>query len=344
MGRAEYLTFHVTPETPRQTLATAMRYWLKDQPWSRIRRRIQGRQVQVNGNLCVDESRPLTTQDVVRVWEHPLAKPPAQEDVRLLFVDEHVVVVEKPSGMTTLRHSEEKDWPRHRRDRQPTLDEILPRVLAARQRQNQPPEKRRSGPSSAGRRKGDPPTRRVSVGRVRAVHRLDRETSGVMIFARSPIAERVLVQMFRRHALHRVYHAIVHGRLPSLTIDTRLVRDRGDGRRGITLDPRQGQAAVTHVRPLEHLGEYTLVECRLETGRTHQIRIHLASRGNMVCGEKVYDKPLGKPKVNDRSGAPRLALHAAELGFTHPVTGKEYHFQSSLPPDLRRLRDRLRQG
>ncbi len=92
--------------------------------------------------------------------------------------------------------------------------------------------------------------------------------------------------------------------------------------------------AITHVKPIERIGDYTLVECRLETGRTHQIRIHLAEAGHPVCGEKVYNRPLfGKP-IEDNSGAPRLCLAAVELGFIHPVTGEPMNFEIPLPRDL----------
>ena len=150
--------------------------------------------------------------------------------------------------------------------------------------------------------------------------------------------------MFRKHDIHRVYHAIAQGRVEARTLDSSLVRDRGDRRRGSTRLPKVGKRAVTHVRPLEYLDGYTLVECRLETGRTHQIRIQLAEAGHPLCGEKVYNKPLfGKPIV-DRSGAQRQALHAAELGFKHPITGEELMFKTPLPADMGRLLVKLRSG
>jgi 23S rRNA pseudouridine1911/1915/1917 synthase len=103
-----------------------------------------------------------------------------------------------------------------------------------------------------------------------------------------------------------------------------------------------GQHAVTHFRVVEELGDFTLVECRLETGRTHQVRIHLAEVGTPLCGERVYDRPLhGKP-VPDQSGASRVALHAAVLGFAHPVSGKRLRWKSELPQDLADLLRRLR--
>jgi 23S rRNA pseudouridine1911/1915/1917 synthase len=99
---------------------------------------------------------------------------------------------------------------------------------------------------------------------------------------------------------------------------------------------------VTHVRVLEKLGEFTLVECRLETGRTHQVRIHLGEAGTPICGERVYDRPLhGKP-LADSSRAPRLALHAARLDFDHPATGRRMTFSSSFPADLAEWLKRIR--
>lgn len=163
-----------------------------------------------------------------------------------------------------------------------------------------------------------------------------------MVFARTRPAEHHLSQQFRRHTTHRVYLAIAQGRVKAQTIVSNLVRDRGDGRRGSTTQPNLGKRAVTHVKPVEQLGDYTLVECRLETGRTHQIRIHLAEAGHPLCGEKVYRQPPGSEALPDRSGAPRIALHAAELGFEHPTTGDQMRFKMPLPPDLASFLARLR--
>jgi 23S rRNA pseudouridine1911/1915/1917 synthase len=185
-----------------------------------------------------------------------------------------------------------------------------------------------------------------------------------MLFALSPRAEQALVKMFKGHDVRRAYLAVVHGRLDAeRTIESWLVRDRGDGLRGsspstslgagpstsLGAGPRgpgdpDAKHAVTHVRPVEHLGDdYTIVECRLETGRTHQIRIHLSEIGHMLCGEQVYTRPVpGAQPVPDRSGAPRHALHSAELEFTHPVTGQEMRFTSPWPKDLAEWLGRLK--
>jgi 23S rRNA pseudouridine1911/1915/1917 synthase len=174
------------------------------------------------------------------------------------------------------------------------------------------------------------------------VHRIDRETSGLMIFARTVDAERLLGLQFRDHSLHRVYLAVALGNVTAQTFESNLIPDRGDGRRGSTRNPKLGKRAVTHVKPVERLEGYTVIECRLETGRTHQIRIHLSEAGHPLCGDKVYRGRFpGKP-IADESGAPRLALHATELGFEHPITGEVLRFVMPLPPDLTIFLSRLR--
>jgi 23S rRNA pseudouridine1911/1915/1917 synthase len=230
----------------------------------------------------------------------------------------HIVVVDKPAGLTTMRHREEaaEHGPRARRFLPPTLADLLPELLV---------------------RAGYPGRRRL-----RAVHRLDKETSGLVVFARTPNAEAHLGRQFRAHAIERRYLAVVRGRAAPARIESFLVRDRGDGRRGTTTRPGEGQRAVTHVRVLEELADYTLIECRLETGRTHQIRIHLGERGTPLCGERVYDRPLHGPAIPDNSRAPRMALHAAVLGFTHPATDTWMEWESSLPVDLANLVSDLR--
>ncbi len=158
---------------------------------------------------------------------------------------------------------------------------------------------------------------------------------------------RILAEQFRLHTTQRRYLAVAVGRVGEGTIISNLVRDRGDGRRGSKNpadagDPTEGKRAVTHVKPVEHFGDaYTLVECQLETGRTHQIRIHLAESGHPLCGERVYSAPRGA-KATDRSGAARVTLHAAELGFVHPRTGDALHFESRIPADIAALITRLR--
>lgn len=281
----------------------------------------------MNGNVCVDATRRLKPNEVVKVYAEPAPAPPSGADLVLTYLDDWVVVVEKPAGVTSLRHTEERNWSARRKQKQPTLDELLPIAILRDEVE---------GRSSS--RRAPPP----AYPKVRAVHRIDRDTSGLMVFARTVEAESHLGKQFRDHSIDRRYLAICRGIATEQTIVSRLVDDRGDGRRGSTPSLTAGKEAITHVRPLELLNGYTLVECRLETGRTHQIRIHLSEQGNPLCGDKVYNGPITRPPIPDRSGAPRLALHAADLGFTHPITGKRVQFSTPLPRDLQRLVERLR--
>lgn len=323
MNKRSEPNYHVTEETAGETVAAALRQWT-GQSWGEVRKLVRTRRVTVNGNLCLDEARRLKEGDVVKTLVQSAPPTPKAEHVRIVYVDDHLVVVEKPPGITSTRHREELSWPARRRQHQPTLDELLPQILD-----------RKEGRRGKKAHRGVPPP-------VRPVHRLDRETGGLMVFARTVKAERGLMEQFRQHTTQRRYLAVVEGRVEARKVDLRLVRDRGDGRRGVTTNPEIGKHAVTHVKPIEHLDGYTFVECRLETGRTHQIRIHMAETGHPLCGEKVYRKPLhGKP-IPDRSGAPRVALHAASLGFQHPITGKKLYFESPLPKDMQKLLDRLR--
>jgi len=305
-----------------KTLAALLRALLPGQSWSAVRRLVATRRARVNGELCLDPARRLKEGETVELLPRPAARPRRAEEVVLRHLDEHVVVVEKPAGVNTVRHPAERGWPERRKALSPTLEDIALRLIAA--REGRP-------------RKGPLP-------RLRVVQRLDKETSGLVVFARSVLAERGLGRQFHAHTVHRRYLAVVPGEVESQTVRSRLVRDRGDGRRGSMAAPGLGKEAVTHVEALERWPGYTLLACRLETGRTHQIRIHLAELGHPVCGEKVYNRPPGGEPTPDASGAPRLALHAAELGFVHPATGQEMRWAMPLPPDLEAFVARLRGG
>ena len=310
----------------QRTVTAFLREKLPGQSWSEVRHLLKSRQVMIDGNLCLDGGRRLRGTEVIKLLAHPTAPPPREDDLRIRYLDEHLVVVEKPARMTSVRHADERGWSSRRRQLQPTLEDLLPQAIL-----------RKAGRGQRGRHR--PPGKLPPV---RPVHRLDRDTSGLMVFARTRPAETHLAQQFRRHTTERRYLAVVQGDIGPQTVKSNLVRDRGDGRRGSTPNPELGKPATTHVRPIERLGAYTLIECRLETGRTHQIRIQLADLGHPLCGETIYHKPLHRPAVEDASGAPRLALHAAELQFDHPITGERMHFQMPLAADLTAFIARLR--
>ncbi len=333
MTRHAGTAHHVTAADRGQTLAAFLRARLGGATWSRVQKLVRSRHVLIHGNLCTDAARRLEEGEVVKVLEAAAAAPPRADDVKVVYLDDHVVVVEKPPGVTTTRHHEESSWPAKRRQVQPTLEELVPeaisRYLAARGR---------GRPGAAAK-----PAGRRRVPPVRAVHRIDRETSGLVVFARNVPAGRILAEQFRLHTTHRRYLALVVGRMGQGTIRSHLLRDRGDGRRG-SADGEEGKLAVTHVAPVEHFGDdYTLMECRLETGRTHQIRIHMTESGHMLCGERVY-VPARRGGPEDHSQAPRVMLHAAELGFVHPVTGEELRFTSPLPADMKKVLAALRKA
>jgi 23S rRNA pseudouridine1911/1915/1917 synthase len=312
--------FTVTGDQAGSTLAGLLRLRLPGRSWGVVRRLVEVRRVRVGGELCLDPARRLAEGESVELLSAPAPRPQQREAPVLRHLDDQVVVVEKPAGVSTVRHPAERDWPRRRKALSPTLEDVVPPLIA--------------------RKEGR--TRKGPLPRLRVVHRLDKETSGLVVFARTPLAERELGRQFHAHTVVRRYLALIPGYLPPQRLASRLVRDRGDGRRGSTKLPGVGKTAVTHVQVVERLRGYTLLSCRLETGRTHQIRIHLAEAGHPVCGDQVYNRQPGAAAGPDHSGAPRLALHAAELGFSHPTTGAAVHWEMPLPPDLEAFVDRLR--
>jgi 23S rRNA pseudouridine1911/1915/1917 synthase len=320
MGERSGWTIAISAEQAGQTLTAIVRSQMLGRSWTQVRQLIAARRVRVNQDVCLDPARRLKQADTVEVMERPVPAQPAAGSVVVRYLDDHLVVVEKPTGISTVRHPSERAWPARRKALSPTLEDIVPKLIA-----------RQEGRA----RKGPLP-------RLRVVQRLDKETSGLVVFARSVIAERELGRQFHRHTVIRRYLTIVPGFVSARTIRSRLVRDRGDGRRGSMNLPGQGKEAITHIEVVERLACYTLLACRLETGRTHQIRIHLAELGHPICGEKVYNRPLGQTARVDESEAPRLALHAAELGFVHPTKGDAMQWTMSLPSDLEAFLQKLR--
>jgi 23S rRNA pseudouridine1911/1915/1917 synthase len=277
--------------------------------WAAARALVETGKVFYNGRPCLDPQGRVREGDTIEV--RPNAPRPSAhgrlEPADFVYVDRQVAVVRKPAGMNTVPYE-----PGERG----TLDEAVRVALDQRARG-------RGGPAQ---------------GWIGVVHRLDRNTTGLLVFARTLAAKRHLGNQFRLHTVERRYVAIVHGRAESQTIRSRLVADRGDGLRGSTRLPKAGQEAITHVEALEHFGDASLVACRLETGRTHQIRIHLSEAGHPLAGEDVYVRNYR----GERVAAPRPMLHAEELGFTHPETGEAMFFDDPWPDDFAEVVERLR--
>jgi 23S rRNA pseudouridine1911/1915/1917 synthase len=178
------------------------------------------------------------------------------------------------------------------------------------------------------------------VARPGIVHRIDKDTSGLLVVAKTDVAHEGLAKQFAAHSIDRRYLAIVSG-VPQAAegkVDAPLARSSTNRKKIAVVEGSRGKRAVTHWRRLERLRDSTLVECRLETGRTHQVRVHMASIGHPLLGDPVYGRS-GKThgKVLKELGFHRQALHAAELGFIHPVTKHRLSFASAMPSDMQEL-------
>jgi 23S rRNA pseudouridine1911/1915/1917 synthase len=281
--------------------------WLREllpgKSWNEVRRLARTGKVFIDGAAVLDPITVVAAGAEIELRQNaPRAtRTPSLPRSAILYVDAQVVVVTKPAGISTVPYDENERG---------TLDQLVMETLSER-------------------------GRRAPLG---IVHRIDKETSGVVVFARTTAAKQALKNQFRFHTVGRRYVALAHGVVKSCTIRSRLVQDRGDGRRGSTENEELGREAITHVTFLESLQGATLVECRLETGRTHQIRIHLAERGNPLVGERVYSKNYRGELLS----APRLMLHARELAFEHPNSGERLSFEQPLPSDMQAVLAQLK--
>jgi 23S rRNA pseudouridine1911/1915/1917 synthase len=292
-------TWTVAAEQAGQTVAAILRELVPGLSWSRAREIVGSGQVRVEGRPATDPAERLREGERIEVGGSSQAR---REPDLLVHLDADVAVVRKPAGLMTV--------PFERTDR----DTLLSRARVAIRRLE---ASRGATPNPS----------------LRAVQRLDKDTSGLVVFARTIAAQRDLQQQFTEHTALRRYLAVVHGTARDTVFDTVLVPDRGDGLRGSAKGraaPPEARRAVTYVTVEKRLREATLVSCRLETGRTHQIRIHLSEAGHPLLGESVYVRDF----KGRRLPAPRLMLHATELGFVHPRTSKEIRFVDPPPEDF----------
>lgn len=178
------------------------------------------------------------------------------------------------------------------------------------------------------------------------VHRIDKDTSGLLVIAKSDAAHEGLAAQFAEHTVHRRYIAICGGIPPEKegTIESRIGRSDANRKKMAVLDKKssRGKHAVTHYKVLSRHESSAVIECRLETGRTHQVRVHCASIGHPLLGDPIYGKtPKSLKPLLSKLGFARQALHAAELGFLHPILDKKVSFCADLPPDMQELIDEL---
>ena len=248
---------------------------------------------------------------------------PEQIPLDIVYEDEDVMVVNKPAGMVV--HPGHGNY-------SGTLVNALAGYLGISQ-----------GPDAEDERMGV------------LVHRIDKDTSGLLVVAKNPAAQLHLADQFFVHSIDRIYTAVVWGNLAEDegTVEGTIGRDPNDRLRfRVYDDPEKGKWAVTHWRVLERYGFITVVECRLETGRTHQIRVHMSSLGHPLFNDARYGgSEIRQGTIyakyrqfiqNCFEICPRQALHARTLGFTHPRTGERLHFDSPLPADMEALIEKWR--
>jgi 23S rRNA pseudouridine1911/1915/1917 synthase len=292
--------------------------------WNNAREMIRRGKVRVDGSTVTEITTRIAKGREVVLDLHARrlkrAELPAES---ILYVDSDVVVVNKPAGLMSVPFEDEKDT-------------LVDRTRIAIDRMAR---ERSRGTGRAGR---------AQPAELGVVQRLDKDTTGVLVFARNLDSKRELQQQFRVHSIDRRYLAVVHGRIGvPFTAETDLIRDRGDGLKGSYGHfrrprgpvPADAQHAITHVRPIEALRDATLVECKLQTGRQHQIRIHVSERGHPIVGEQVYIRDFNRPRI----AAARPMLHAQTLGFTHPRSGKPMAFSIDPPQDFRELLESLQE-
>jgi 23S rRNA pseudouridine1911/1915/1917 synthase len=276
----------------------------------RLKVLIRSGAVEARGSPLRDPSAKVRGDEQLRIAvpePKPAHNEPQDIPLKILFEDDHLLVVDKPAGLVV--HPAAGN-----------LDGTLVNALLH---------------HCAGRLSGI-----GGVARPGIVHRIDKDTSGLLVVAKTDIAHEGLAKQFAAHSINRRYLAIVTGvpKAEQGTVDAPLARSAANRKKIAVVEGKRGKRAVTHWRRLHVLTDAALVECRLETGRTHQVRVHMASIGHPLVGDPVYGrsgKKYGK-LLNDIDFR-RQALHAAELGFTHPVTKHRLSFSSPMPPDMQEL-------
>ncbi len=309
-------------ETRRAHLAAEAAGWRLDRALAaaiptlsreRLKALVSAGEVTVDGRQERDPARKMKGGEAVSVVV-PAARPAeaVSQDIPLdiRFEDDHLLVVEKPAGLVV--HPAAGN-----------LDGTLVNALLH---------------HCAGRLSGI-----GGVARPGIVHRIDKDTSGLLVVAKTDRAHAGLAAQFAKHSIGRRYLAVVAGlpTPPAGRIETNLARSEANRQKIAVVNAPRGKHAVTHYRVLEPLRGAALVECRLETGRTHQVRVHMAHIGHPLIGDPAY----GQGRLAElcrRLGFHRQALHAAELKFEHPVTKEILTFESVAPDDIQELLSALR--
>ena len=278
--------------TDSPTLLDILQQRYPDSSKTTLRKMLQGDRVRVNGAPERDAKRAIAASDHVEVTAKPAR--PVDPRIRILFEDDDLIVVDKAAGLLTVPSPEVL---------YETAESFLNTYLGGRQDDL----------------------------RIHHVHRLDRDTSGVLVFAKTTYVRDRLQQLFAVHDIERVYVAIVHGKLHTSTGTFRsfLAEDKALRVRSVA-DRAEGKEAITHYRTIASGHRYSILEVMLETGRRNQIRVQLSEAGHPVVGDTMY----GKGWEDDLG---RLALHAKHLAFVHPRSGKKVTFTAEMPRAFREL-------
>jgi 23S rRNA pseudouridine1911/1915/1917 synthase len=287
---------------------------------SRLQTLITDGQVQVNGQVCCSKKHPVVAGDriIIAIPEPtPLDLQPEAIPLEILYEDDQLLIINKPVGMVV------HPAPGHDQG-------TLVHALLAHCQEPQPTGKSKTSLSGIG-----------GIQRPGIVHRLDRDTSGAIMVAKTDLAHQHLQAQIAAKTAQREYLGLVYGnpKLDQGTIDLPVGRHRVHREKQTILPIDQGgRPAITHWQYQERLGPYSLLHFRLETGRTHQIRVHCAAMGWPIVGDPLYSR--GHRVENYRSGQ---ALHAWRLTLTHPISSKVIQVEAPLPKDLTILLTRLRQ-
>ena len=302
----EYFTFAAEKEDVGTRLDVFLAENMEDLSRSAVQKLVEGGHIQLNGG-SVKSNYKLREKDVIDV-EVPEAKEieilPEDIPLDILYEDADVIVVNKPQGMVV------HPAPGH-------YTGTLVNALMYHCRENL------SGING--------------VMRPGIVHRIDMDTTGSLLVCKNDRAHQILAEQLKDHSITRRYEAIVHGNLKedSGTVNAPIGRHPTD-RKKMSVHAPHGREAVTHYRVLERFGNYTHIECELETGRTHQIRVHMASIGHPILGDLVYGPTKCPFRLQGQT------LHARILGFVHPSTGAYVQFDAPLPEYFEELLKKLR--
>lgn len=279
---------------------------------ARLQALIAEGQVEVDGQPATSAKAKVAAGAQFTIRVPPAAEAEAQPQeipLDVVYEDDHLIVVNKPAGMVVHPAAGNPDG---------TLVNALLHHC-------------RGQLSGIG-----------GVARPGIVHRIDKDTSGLLVVAKSDKAHEGLARQFKDHSIERRYLAICagHPNPPQGTIATRIGRSDSNRKKMAVLDKNssRGKHAVTHYKTLRKLRSAALIECRLETGRTHQVRVHCASIGHALLGDPLYGRTPGELRqIIKDLGFERQALHAAVLGFEHPVSGEWLEFEADLPADMQEL-------